>query len=185
MTDFKTKKGLIVGALALVLLADAGLVYFNAKLSSPANNRARALTAESQQLALVKADVERASKIRQTIPDILKNFDEFESTLLPASKGYSVITQELDDYVRDSHLVAEAQQFHSKEVSGRNLTELRIEASVTGDYSGIVNFLNHLQRSKNVYIVDSLAVDTGTEATRGSATALRVTLHLRTYFRKA
>lgn len=183
--DFKTKKRLIIGALALLLLADVGLAYFNAKLSSPANNRAQALTAESRQLALVKADVERASKIRQTIPDILKKFDQFESTLLPASTGYSVIAQELDEYVRDSHLLVEGSQYHAKEATGRDLTEVKIEASVTGDYNGIVNFLNHLQRSKNVYIVDSLAVDTGAETTRGAAAALRVTLHLRTYFRKA
>jgi len=183
MRDFKTKKLLIIAAIAVLLLADAGLAYFNAKMSSPANNRAQALTAESQRLALVKADVDRASRIRQTIPDILKKFDDFESTLLPASKGYSVVTQELDEYVRDSHLLVDTWQFHSKEVTGRDLTEVKIEASVTGDYNGIVNFLNHLQRSKNVYIVDSLGVDT--EATHGATGALRVTLHLRTYFRKA
>jgi Tfp pilus assembly protein PilO len=183
MTDFKTKKRVIIGVLAVLLLADAGLAYFNAKMSSPANNRAQALAAESQRLALVKADVDRASKIRQTIPDILKKFDDFESTLQPASKGYSVIAQELGDYVRDSHLIVDASQYHSKEVTGRDLTEVKIEASVTGDYNGIVKFLNHLQRSKNVYIVDSLGVDT--EATHGAAGELRVTLHLRTYFRKA
>jgi Tfp pilus assembly protein PilO len=185
MADFKTKKRVIVGALAALLLADAGLAFFNARLSSPANNRAQALTAESQRLALVKADVERAAKIRQTIPDMLRKFDEFESTLQPAAKGYSVITQELDEYARDSHLIVESSQFHPKEVTGRDLTEVRIEAAVTGDYNGIVTFLNHLQRSKNVYIVDSLAVESGAEATRGPATALRVALHLRTYFRKA
>jgi Tfp pilus assembly protein PilO len=185
MRDFTTKKRLIIVALAVLLLADAGLAYFNAKLSSPANNRAQALATENRQLALVKADVERASKIRQTIPDILKKFDQFESTLLPASKGYAIITQELGEYVKDSRLLVDSYHFTPKEVSGRDLTEVKIEASVTGDYNGIVSFLNHLQRSKNVYIVDSLGVDTGIEATRGPAGALRVTLHMRTYFRKA
>jgi Tfp pilus assembly protein PilO len=184
MTDYTTKRRLSIGGLAILLLADASLVYFNAKLSSPANNRAVALAAESRQLALVKADVERASKIRQTIPDILKKFDQFESTLLPASKGYSVIAQELGEYVKDSHLLVDSYQFHSKEVTGRDLDEVKIEAAVTGDYNGIVSFLNHLQRSKNVYIVDSLGVDTAT-ATGGPAGSLKVTLHLRTYFRKA
>jgi hypothetical protein len=60
---------------------------------------------------------------------------------------------------------------------------LFMDASVSGDYNGIVNFLNRLQRSKNVYIVDSLAVDTA-ESGRGP-NGLKISLHLRTYFRKA
>ncbi|HYA78850.1 MAG TPA: type 4a pilus biogenesis protein PilO [Candidatus Bathyarchaeia archaeon] len=184
MGDFKTKKQIIVAALAVLLLADGALVYFNSKLSTPQSNRQQVLAAQTRQLALVKADIERASKIRETIPDILKKFDQFEATLLPAGKGYSVITQELDDYARDSHLLVGDVQYHPKEVTGRSLTELSMEASVTGDYNGIVSFLNRLQRSKNVYIVDSLAVDT-VESEHGPAGTLRVSLHMRTYFRKA
>ncbi|MGB7437418.1 MAG: type 4a pilus biogenesis protein PilO [Candidatus Acidiferrum sp.] len=182
--DFKTKKQLIIAGLAVLLVGDAGLMYFNAKLSSPTNDRRQELNAETRQLALVKADVERAAKIRQTIPDILKKFDQFEGTLLPASKGYSVISQELDDYAHETHLVVEDVQMRPKDVSGHNLTELLLDASVSGDYNGIVNFLNHLQRSKNVYIVDSLAVDTE-DTGHGPAGALKISLHMRTYFRKA
>jgi Tfp pilus assembly protein PilO len=184
MSDFQKKKRLIVAVLAVLLLADAAFLYFNSQLSSPANDRQQILNLQTRQLALVKADVERATKIRATIPDILKKFDQFEGTLLPASKGYSVILQEMDDYARDSHLLVEETNYHEKEVSGRNLTELFLDASVSGDYNGIVNFLNRLQRSKNVYIVDSLAVDTA-EAGRGANAPLRVSLHMRTYFRKA
>jgi Type II secretion system (T2SS), protein M subtype b len=184
MTNFQTKKRLIMGGLAILLLADAGLLYFNAKLTSPENDRRLALAAETRQLALVKADVERASKIRQTIPDILKRFDAFEEALLPASKGQSVIAQELDDYARQTHLIVESVQIHQKDITGRNLTELHMEASVDGDYNGIVEFLNHLQRSKNVYIVDALTVESG-DASHGTAGVLRVSLNMRTYFRKA
>jgi Tfp pilus assembly protein PilO len=184
MADFHTTKRIILGGLAVLLLADATLYYFNSKLSSPTSNRQQTLAAETRQLALVRADVERASKIRATIPDILQKFDEFEQTLQPAAKGYSVITQELDDYARETHLLVENVQNRPKEVAGRNLTEVIIEASVTGDYNGIVSFLNRLQRSKNVYIVDSLAVESGEEG-RGPAGALRVSLRMRTYFRKA
>jgi Tfp pilus assembly protein PilO len=143
------------------------------------------LASQTRQLALVKADVERANKIRTTIPDILQKFDQFEGTLQPAAKGYSIITQELDEYAHDTHLIVDGVQNHPKDVGGRNLTEIDIDASVTGDYNGIVSFLNHMQRSKNVYIVDSLAVDSGEGSGRGPAGVLRVSLRLRTYFRKA
>jgi Tfp pilus assembly protein PilO len=181
MSGFQTKKRWIIAALAVLLLADAALLYFNSRLSSPANDRQQILASQTRQLALVKADVERATRIRATIPDILKKFDQFEGTLLPASKGYSVVLQELDDYARDSHLIVEGTDYHQKDVTGRDLTELYMDASVSGDYNGIVNFLNRLQRSKNVYIVDSLAVDTA----ESGRSALKISLHLRTYFRKA
>jgi Tfp pilus assembly protein PilO len=184
MGNFQTKKQLIIAGLAVLLLGDVALMYFNSKLSAPESDRQQTLTTQTRQLALVKADVERASKIRGTIPEILRKFDQFEGTLLPASKGNSVISQELDEYARDTHLIVEDVQYHPKDVSGRNLTELYMDASVTGDYNGIVNFLNRLQRSKNVYIVDSLAVDSA-EAGRGPAGSLRISLHMRTYFRKA
>ncbi len=184
MGNFATKRQMILGGLAVLLILDVALMYFNSKLSSPENGRKQTLATEARQLALVKADVERATKIRGTIPEILKKFDDFESTLLPASKGYSVISQEMDEYARDTHLVVDNVQIHPKDVAGRNLTELNMDASVSGDYNGIVNFLNRLQRSKNVYIVDSLAVNSEVSG-REAPGALKVTLHLRTYLRKA
>lgn len=184
MRDFQVKKQLIISALVVLFLADAAFFYYNAKLSNPAQNRQQMLALQTRQLALVKADVKRASEIREKIPKVLKEFDQFEATLLPASKGYSVISQELDEYARDTHLLVEDVKYHEKDVSGRNLSEVTFDASISGDYSGIVGFLNHLQRSNNVYIVDSLGLDTATSG-QAPAGALRVNLHLRTYFRKA
>jgi len=183
MGNFQRKKQLIIAGLTVLLLADVGLMYFISRLASPENNRQQTLVTETHQLALVKADVERATKIRGTTPEILKKFDQFEATMLPASKGSSVISQELDDYAHDTHLIVDEVQWHPKDVSGRNLTEVFLDASVTGDYNGIVNFLNRLQRSKNVYIVDSLAVESAEG--HGPSGGLRVLLHMRTYFRKA
>jgi hypothetical protein len=185
MAEFKRKKQIIIGGLAVLLLADIGLAYLNARFSTPESERRREIAAQTRQLALVKADVERAAKIREKIPEILQKFDQFEGSLLPASKGYSVISQELDEYAQKTHLIVEGVQIHPKDVTGHNLTEVRMDAAVTGDYVGIVNFLNDLQRSKNVYIVDSLAVDTASHEQGTPAGTLRIALHLRTYLRKA
>src|SRR5215475_1926389 len=105
MADFRAKKRIIVASLAALFVADFALFYFNSRLSTPASERQQALTAEARRLALVRADVDHANKVRATIPEILKDFDSFESTLLPASKGYSTISQDLDGYARESHVV--------------------------------------------------------------------------------
>jgi len=63
-----------------------------------------------------------------------------------------------------------------------------IQATLVGDYAGIVKFLNRVQRSKNTYIVDSLGLDSENQPGQGAQApsgAVRVSLNLRSYFRKA
>jgi len=184
MRDFAVQKKLILAGLAVLLLADGALAYFSMKLAVPRETREQVLTAQSRDVALVKADVERAKEIQQSMPDTLKMFENFESTLLQASKGYSVFSQEMDEFAKESHVIIEDVKFKEKEITGRNLSEVTIEATVSGDYNGIVVFLNRLQRSKNVYIINELAVDSQTQS-QGPPGALRVNLHMKTYFRKA
>jgi Tfp pilus assembly protein PilO len=71
-----------------------------------------------------------------------------------------------------------------KEIANRGVAEVSIEATVTGDYSSVVRFVNGLQRSQRFYVLDGLALatDTQNQAAQGP---IRVALHLRTYFRDA
>jgi hypothetical protein len=187
MSDFKIQKRVILATLALLLLGDLALAYFNSRLSSNRQNPEQVLGTESRQLALLKADVDRAGKIKAKMPDVQKYFDQFETTLPPTGKGYSVLAQELDDIAKDTHILVQDVRFHQKELTGRSLDEIEIEATLDGDYIGIVRFLNHLQRSKNTYIVDSLGLDSDTGTGPGAqvpAGAVKVSLHLRSYFRK-
>ena len=59
-----------------------------------------------------------------------------------------------------------------------------IDATVDGDYKSVIQFLNALQRSTNLYEVDSLNLATES-ANRGPANVIKVALHLKTYFRTA
>jgi type IV pilus assembly protein PilO len=183
MRGFQLKKRIIFAGLAVLLLADSIFAYYILKMSNPLYNPQQVLAVQARDLALLRADVKRASGIRDKIPDVLKAFDQFEGALPPGNKGYSVISQELGGFAKDTHLLIEDERFRQKEVAGRNLIELELEATVTGDYTSIVRFLNDLQRSKNVYIIDSLELDSQA-STQGAPGSLRVNLHVRTYFRK-
>jgi hypothetical protein len=188
MSDFRIKKQLIITGLAVLFLLDGALVYHNVKLSTREANPDVVLKAEARQVALVRADVERANKIKARLPEVEKYFDQFENTLPPAGKGYSVVSQEVGDIARDTHIQVDDLKFHQKEVTGRNVDEIGLEATLDGDYAGIVRFLNRLQRSKNTYIVDSLGLDSNSgqgAAKQGVAPGtVKVALRLRSYFRK-
>jgi len=184
MRNFPLEKRLIIGGLAVLLAGDVAFAYFSSRLAVPRENRQERLAAEMRQRDLIKADIKRATEIRQKIPQVLKQLDEFEGSLLSANKGYSIVAHEMDEHARDSHVIVEDVKLHEKEVTGRNLTELTLEMAINGDYNGIVHFLNHLQRSKVSYIIDGLEVDSQNTGQVPAGT-LKVNLHMRTYFRKA
>jgi hypothetical protein len=187
MNDFKVKKRVILTLLLLLLAVDGALAYHNSRLAVTDENPDVKLKGEARQVALVKADVERANKIKVRLPEVEKYFDQFETTLPPAGKGYSLVSQEVGEIARDTHVQVQDLKFREKELSGRIVNEVEIDAVLEGDYGGIVRFLNRLQRSKNTYVVDSLGLDsasgTGT-ANQAPPGTVKVSLHLRSYFRK-
>jgi type IV pilus assembly protein PilO len=183
MRNFSLQKKLILAGLALLFAADLALAYFTVRLSGSREQRQQALNMEALRLKEVKADVDRATRIQKGTPQVLKRLDEFEGSLLPSTKGYSVVTRELDQFAKETHLAMDDVKFHEKEKTERNLTELGLEIAINGEYSGIVQFLNKLQRSKSVYIVDALEVEPQNTG-QGPVGGLKVSLHLRTYFRK-
>jgi hypothetical protein len=189
MRDFKVRKTIILTLLVVLLTADAALVYFISRASSRAQDPEATLKAQTLQLSLMKEDVDRARKIRARTPEVEKYFDQFETTLPPQGKGYSVLSMELDEIARDTHVQVKDKKFRQKEISGRNVDEIEIDATLDGDYGGIVRFLNRLQRSKNTYVVDSLGLDsekaTGGQGAQPSPGAVKVSLRVRSYFRKA
>ena len=98
-----------------------------------------------------------------------------------------MVSQEVGEIARDTHVQVADLKFREKEISGRNVNEIEIEAMLDGDYAGIVRFLNRLQRSKNTYVVDSLGLDSVTSGGAGNQAppgTVKVSLHLRSYFRK-
>lgn len=184
MRNFETKKIIIIAGLAILLLADATFAYLNHSMTSSRENPQQVLASRNLQLGIMKADIDRAAKIRENIPQVIKAFEEIEGALPQASKGYSMITQELDGYAHEAHIVKESTVFKQTPIPGRDVSEVSVESTVTGDYNGIVHFLNDMQRSKNIYIVDGLDVDAQNQS-QGPVGSLKISLHVRTYFRKA
>jgi type IV pilus assembly protein PilO len=181
--DFKIKKRLIVLLVALLIAADIVLGVYSWNLAS-AQTAQQELTLMMRNRDLLKKDIQRANEIRSHIPAIQKDCDAFEHSLFPETTGYSMVTAELGSLAAKSGVRLDSRAFNPKAVKGYDLTELKVEAQVTGDYRGVVRFLNGLQRSENYYAVDGLSARSASQqgASRG---ALLVTVHIKTYFRAA
>jgi len=179
--EFKLERRAIVLGLVLLVGADIALVVYSWNFATAPRTQ-QDLAALTRNRDLLRADVLRAQEIRKSIPDIQKDCDQFEQALYPASTGYSAVAAELGSLASKSGLLIEGAEFRQTEVKGRHLDEIQVDATVTGGYAAVVRFLNALQRSSNVYAVEDLSAKS--EATsQGPTGQVRVTMHIKTYFR--
>lgn len=180
--DVKVQKRMIIGALGLLVLADVALAAYSWQLSSAPRTPQQELAAQNKELELLRADTKRGEAIRQLTPAIQRDCDRFEQSLLPVGVGYSSVSSELDEIAKKAGAQIETREFKQKEIPNRELQEVSIEITVDGEYTSIVKFLNGLQRSQNIYAVDGLALANETQ-NQGATGALRVAVHMKTYFR--
>lgn len=181
--DFKIRKRTIIGGLALLLLADVGLAAYSWNMSS-ANLDKLHYDRQAKQLELFRADIKRAQEIQRDVPKISAAWDHFEQVKFPpASAGYSTVSSELGGIAKGAGVQIESVGFKAKEIAGRGLTEVSIEASVSGDYANVVRFVNGIQRSERVYALDALTLGTQQQSQGLPSNVIKVAMHLRTYFR--
>lgn len=178
--DFKLERRLIIFGLVLLVAADIALAVYGWNLSAGQQPQDE-LAVLTRNRDLLRADITRAQEIRKKIPAIQEDCDKFEDSLYPASKGYSSVSSELDSIAGKAGLSIESSGFHQSEIKGRDLQQVEIDAVVDGSYSQVVRFLNGLQRAQNVYAVEAL--EAKADASQGANGRVRVSMHIKTYFR--
>jgi Tfp pilus assembly protein PilO len=180
--DFKLERRAILLGVVLLIAADVALVVYSWNFSSA--NHPQDLAILTRNRDLLRADIARGQDIRSKIPAIQKDCDKFEQSLYPVTTGYSSVTADLGTIARKAGLELESRSFRQNEVKGRGLTEVEMEAVVSGSYGAVVRFLNGLQRSANVYAVEGLSAKSETNR-QGGTGVVHVTMHIKTYFRTA
>ena len=180
--DFTTRRRAILGVVICLVAADLALAAYSYQLTSQPLTTGSAIRIKEDYVKKLKASVTRADQIRQDMPNTQHDCEKFEHMLLPASTGYSSVLSELHDIAKKSGLKAPDVGFKTTPVPSRGWTELVMQSTVEGDYKNVILFLNGLQRSANIYEVESLALAPQKD-NKGPANVIKVGLHLKTYFR--
>lgn len=169
-----------VGAvLGVLLLADVALAYVVWQFAQSGPDAMRSERARLQvQDKLLKADINRAQAIRRHMPDVGKECDRFyQDEFLPVTTGYSDVLSDLGAIANKAGLQTSGITFHQKELAGRGVTEIAIATDVEGSYPSIIQFIDGLEQSKKLYLVDNLRLSSQ------NANNIRLNLEIRTYFR--
>ncbi len=183
--DGKLQKRLVIGGLALLVAADVALAAYSWQMNSGPRTPQQELALQSKQLEVLRADIKRGEAIRQLTPSIQKDCERFEHSLLPVSSGYSSVSSELDTIAKKAGAQIETRDFKQKEIPNRGVEEVAIDITVGGEYTNVVKFLNGLQRSENLYAVEGLTLAGETSNQSAANSAIRVSVHMKTYFRVA
>jgi hypothetical protein len=187
--DFTTRRRVIVGGVIFLVVADVALAVYSWQLASAPRTAGPEFAKEETYLKTLQGDLARAKKIKDEMPKTQLDCQKFESSLLPASTGYSSVSSELGAIARKSGVRLQDVAFKPTAIPERRLTEVAMASTIEGDYKSVILFLNELQRSANIYEVDSLRLATDTAgaggASHGPSNIIKVELQLKTYFRMA
>lgn len=174
----KRRKVGIRWILAAVLVVDAVLLVVNAQPGPTPLMQERDEKRLQRQHDLLAADVGRASAIRQRLPEVRRECDQFfTKELRDTSTGYSSVVADLGEISKNAGLHTSAVGFRQRDVGNRSVIEVEVTTTVEGDYASLVSFINGLERSRNFYLLDSLDLASRTGGN------LKLNLRLRTYFR--
>ena len=180
--NFTTRKRIILGIVALLVVADLALAAYSLELASTPTASDAQLKQLALQLKKMQAEIKRAQGIREGLPENQKEYEKFENSFLPANSGYSSISSELGEIASKSGARQDELSFKPTPIPERGMTELAVDSTIVGNYQSVIQFLNGLQRSPNNFIVESLTL--GTEgASQGTSNSLKVALHIKTYLR--
>jgi hypothetical protein len=169
---------LVVAVLVLLNLV-AGYFVLRPPGGSPDDLSAAAGTA-SVQLKAKKIALDRTRTLMTKIKDGREKGDSFLTTyFLPASKAYSTIYSELVELAKKAQMTPRESSYAMDPVEGSDtLSSMTITQALEGKYADLIRFVNALDKSDGLLIVDSL---TATPQTNGN---LSVLLRLLTYVRE-
>jgi hypothetical protein len=143
----------VAALLVIVLYMAAHLLFLSESLKS---HNADALSQQRTLLTTARLQAQPLRGLDSKIIASNQDADAFYAERLPYA--YSQVLSELGHLTQKSNVrLANVQYAQAPVLSGANaLTELHMDASVSGDYRPIVEFINGLERDKMFFLVNGI-----------------------------
>ena len=164
----------VAALLVVVLYMVAHLLFLSQSLKS---NDADAFARQRTLLTTARLQAQPLRGLDSKIAASIQDADAFYADRLPYA--YSQVLSELGRLTQKSNVhLANVQYGPASVLSGANaLTELHMDASISGDYRPIVEFINSLERDKMFFVINQINLS-------GQQTgAVNLRIRLTTYLR--
>lgn len=145
----------IAGVALLVLLNIVLAVRLGIAWSSLSSSREEALQQKRLQLAQLQAQTARLNGLPEKVELSRSQADKFYTQRIPAN--YSSILADLGALATKNNIrLTRAGYTQTGAIEG--LAELRIDANLAGEYSGVMHFINGLERDKTFFVINALTL---------------------------
>jgi hypothetical protein len=164
----------LFAAVNLYLLVQMGLLW-----RSASNHSAAAFSQQRVELKTAELAAQPLRGLDAKLARSTEEADKFSRQRLPASD--SEVAAELGVLTKKENVrLTRAQYPHAPALAGTadELTEVRIEATLSGDYRSLVQFINSLERDKLFFVI------TGVTLTSQQSGTVNLGLRLTTYERR-
>ena len=143
------------GCGALLILAIVLGTRFVMDWTATSSNSANALASKQAELKLLEMQTAPLRGMDKRIAATRDQVKDFYAKRIPAS--YSAIESRVDELqVKSGVRLSRLQYAQGKPDSG--LTEITMDAGISGDYSQIMHFVNSLERDKNFFVIRAMAL---------------------------
>jgi type IV pilus assembly protein PilO len=166
----------ILGVGLLAILNVFLVIRLGLALRDLGSGREEELQQAQLQLAQLKVQTAALNGLPEKVDQSRKDADKFYAQRIPAN--YSSILADLGTLASKNN-VRLTRAGYTQGPALEGLAELRIDANLAGEYSGIVHFINGLERDKSFFVINGVTL-TGQQ---GGLVNLR--LRLRTYLHAA
>ncbi len=145
----------IAGVALLVILNIVLVVRLGLALSDLGSSRQEQLQQEQLTLAELKVQTARLNGLPEKVDLSRKDADKFYAERIPAN--YSSILAELGALATKNNIrMTRAGYTQTPAIEG--LAQLNIDANLSGEYSGVMHFINGLERDKMLFVINTLTL---------------------------
>jgi hypothetical protein len=163
------------GIAALTLLIIGMFVWLCIDWSSLDRNAYAAMRAKESELKILRTETTPLRGMDRRIVETQQHIDSFYGGRIPAN--YSSIAIRIGELeVQSGARLSHVQ--YTQGPPGTNLTEISMDAGISGEYPQIMRFVNELERDRNFFVIRAMVL-TGQEGGLVSL-RLRVSTWLRT-----
>ena len=181
MTRWYARRWWIYLGLLALLGVDAGVYWGGVRRAGAQAGADPAYVARlSQEAAERAAEVARLGRLREQAPHLRPQLDKFVGErFLPERTGFSRVAAELDDAAQQAEVALGRVAYDtSPDKAQPDLVRVEIATSVEGDYPALLDFLEALESSPHLYLLNDLNLG----GTQGGQ--VRLEMRLATYFRR-
>lgn len=143
-------------AFAVLLVAVVGLsIRFGLDWAATSGSSTDALAAKEVQLKALDLQTASLRGLDKRVEETRAQMQAFYAKRIPPN--YSSIDRRIGDLALKSQVRLSRVQY-SKGAPGSDLTEISLDAGITGTYQQIMHFVNSLERDQNFFVIRGLSL---------------------------